>query len=324
MLLERRGLLVAGSLGILASPAALHAQVRGESRIAYLGTSSNSVHLENAFKAALRDLGYVAGKNLALEVRYAPEPLGVPAATNELMAIKPAVLVCATDILARDALAAGAALPVVFVLGFDPVGIGLTKSLQTPGGRATGFSVLNWELNGKRLSLLKEAIPRLDAVAVIYRESEAAKAALELTERAGHDLRIRVIKTPIASADDFGAAFQRMADGGARAVINVPDVLFFRWRQRLAELALQHRIAAMFGASEYVEAGMLLSYGTDFKALYVRAAGLVDRVVKGADPANIPVEQANTFDMVVNRRTARALGIDLPRSLLLQATRIIE
>lgn len=306
-------------------PTALRGQAAdGIHRIAYLGTSTSSAHLENAFTGALRELGYVAGKNLSLEVRYATDPARVPAAVKELMAAKPMVLVCATDILARDALAAGAAVPVVFALGFDPVGIGLAKSLRSPGGRATGFSVLNWELNAKRMSLLKEALPSLRTVAVLYRDGDPAKAALELTERAARDLRIGMIRAPVSSVDDFAAAFQRMSDGGAKAAINVPDVLFFKWREQLAALALQHRIAAMFGASEYVEAGMLLSYGTDFKALFVRAAALADRVVKGADPAGIPVEQANTFDLVVNRHTARTLGIELPRSLLLQATRVIE
>jgi putative tryptophan/tyrosine transport system substrate-binding protein len=323
--MTRRRAFFLGATCVATWPTASRGQAAGGiQRIAYLGTSTSSAHLETAFTGALRGLGYVAGKNLSLEVRYATDPARVPAAVKELMAIKPIVLVCATDILARDALAAGAAVPVVFALGFDPVGIGLVKSLRSPGGRATGFSVLNWELNAKRMSLLKEALPNLKTVAVVYRDGDSAKAALDLTERAAHELGIGVIRAPIAGADDFGAAFKRMSDGSAKAVINVPDVLFFKWREQLAALALQHRIAAMFGASEYVEAGMLLSYGTDFRALFVRAAALADRVVKGADPAGIPVEQANTFDLVVNRRTARTLGIDLPRSLLLQATRVIE
>ena len=321
----RRRALVLGATSLATWPMALRGQAADTlHRIAYLGTSTSSAHLENAFTGALRDLGYVAGKNLSLEARYVTDPARVPAAVKELMASRPAVLVCATDVLARDALAADAAVPVVFALGFDPVGIGIAKSLRSPGGRATGFSVLNWELNAKRMSLLKEALPNLKTVAILYRDGGSAKAALELTERAARDLGIGMLRAPIASAEDFAAAFQRMADGGARAVINVPDSLFFKWREQLAALALKHRIAAMFGASEYVEAGMLLSYGTDFKALFVRSAALVDRVVKGADPAGIPVEQANTFDLVVNRHTARTLGIELPRSLLLQATRVIE
>ncbi len=115
-----------------------------------------------------------------------------------------------------------------------------------------------------------------------------------------------------------------MAQQGEKGVLNIPDSLFFKWRQQLAEMAIQYRLAAMFGATEYADAGMLLAYGTDFKDVFVRAAGLAGRILKGADPANIPVEQANTYELVVNLRTARGLGIELPRSLTLQATRVIE
>lgn len=131
-------------------------------------------------------------------------------------------------------------------------------------------------------------------------------------------------RAPVRGPDDFEPAFRRVVSAGAKGVLNVPDSLFFKWRQRLADMAIQYRLAAMFGATEYADAGMLMSYGTDFKDLYVRAATLVDRVLGGTDPASIPVEQANTYELVVNRRTARALGINFPRALLLQATRVIE
>jgi putative ABC transport system substrate-binding protein len=216
-------------------------------------------------------------------------------------------------------------VPVVFVLGFDPVGVGLVKTLGAPGGRSTGFSVLNWELNPKRLALLKEAVPRLGRVSILYREEDPnARRALELTEQAGRDLKIGILRAPITGPDEFSSAFKRMAQAGAKGVLNVPDSLFFKWRRQLAELAIQHRLAAMFGATEYADAGMLLAYGTDFKDLFVRAAALAGRILKGADPARIPVEQANTYELVVNLRTARSLGIDLPRSVMLQATRVIE
>jgi putative ABC transport system substrate-binding protein len=143
-------------------------------------------------------------------------------------------------------------------------------------------------------------------------------------EQAGRDLRVSVIPAPIQGADDIPAAFQRLAMSGVKGVMNVPEVLFFKLRQQLADLAIQHRMAAMFGATEYADAGMLMAYGTEFKAIYARAARLVDRLLKGANPANIPVEQANVYEFVVNLRTARALGIELPRSLRLQVTRVIE
>jgi len=324
---KRREVLAFAAACLPAWPLPLMAQGEGRvRRVAYLGSSGASRHLVDAFVSSLPEHGWIVGKNLAFDARYTEgDPARLPALTNELLALKPNLFVSATDIYARVAAAADTAVPVVFVLGFDPVGVGLVKTLAAPGGRCTGFSVLNWELNPKRLALLKEAVPRLGRVSVLYREGDPnARAALELTEQAGRDLKIEVLRSPINGPDDFSSAFKRMAQLGANGVLNIPDSLFFKWRQQLAEMAIQHRLAAMFGATEYADAGMLLAYGTDFKDVFVRAAGLVGRILKGADPANIPVEQANTYELVVNLRTARSLGIVLSRSLRLQATRVIE
>jgi putative ABC transport system substrate-binding protein len=297
-------------------------------RIAFLGSGSSTSgrHLQAEFTRVLQELGWIVGRNLVLDERYAEgDPVRAATLTRELLALKPELFVSSVDGYARTAAEVDKSLPIVFILGFDPVGLGLVKSLAAPGGNATGFSILNYELNAKRLSLLREAVPRLDKVGVLYRDGDMnAQAALKVTEQAGRDLRISVIPAPIRGADDFSPAFQRLAMSGAKGVMNVPEVLFFKSRQQLADLAIQHRMAAAFGATEYAEAGMLMAYGADFKAIYARAATLVDRLLKGANPANIPVEQANIYELVLNLRTARRLGIDLPRSLMLQATRIIE
>jgi putative tryptophan/tyrosine transport system substrate-binding protein len=309
---------------------ALMGQTKGSARrIAFLvpGSSTSHLHLQAEFTRVLQELGWVEGRNLVLDQRYAEgDPARAASMTKELLALKPDVFVSGVDVYARTAAeAADKSLPIVFILGFDPVGLGLVKSLAAPGGNVTGFSVLNWELNPKRLSLLKEAVPRLDKVGMLYRDGDAnAQAALRVTEQAGRDLRISVIPAPIQGADDIPPAFQRLAVSGAKGVMNVPDSLFFKLRQQIADLAIQHRMAAMFGATEAADAGMLMAYATDFKAMYARAALLVDRILKGANPANIPVEQANIYELVVNLRTARTLGIDLPRTLMLQATRVIE
>jgi len=324
---NRREVLVLSAALLSTWPTALMAQDEARvRRVAYLGTSVNSRHLVDAFIASLPEHGWVIGKNLAFDIRYTEgDPARLPTLTNELLALKPNLFVSATDIYARDAAASNQAVPVVFVLGFDPVGAGLVKTLGAPGGRSTGFSVLNWELNPKRLALLKEAVPRAGKAGVLYREGDPnAQTALELTEQAGRDLKIEVLRAPIRGPEDFSSALKRLAQLGATGVLNVPDPLFFKWRQQLAELAIQHRLAAMFGATEYADAGMLLAYGTNFKDVFVRAAGLVSRILKGADPAKIPVEQANTYELVINLRTARSLGIDMSRSLMLQATRVIE
>jgi len=294
-------------------------------RIAYLGTSDASRHLVDAFVSSLPEHGFAVGKNLVFDARYTEgDAARLPALTNELLRLKPDVFVSATDVYARAAALAQTPVPIVFVLGFDPVGVGLVNTLGEPGRRCTGFSVLNWELNPKRLALLKEAVPRIERVSVLYREGDnQVQAALELTEQAGRQLKIEVLGAPVKGQDDFPAAFRRIAQQGSHGVLNIPDSLFFRWRQQLADLAVQHRLAAMFGATEYAEAGMLLAYGTDFKDVFVRAAGLVGRILNGADPARIPVEQANTYELVVNLRTARILGIEPTPSLMLRATRVI-
>jgi putative ABC transport system substrate-binding protein len=323
---RRQALARAVQFMLLAPGSALAQGDAGLRRIAYLGTSARSQHLMDAFLARLPDHGWLIGKNVAFDARYTEgDPARVPAQTRELLALKPTVFVAATDTAALDAARAPGGVPIVFVLGFDPVGLDLVKDLGAPGGRCTGFSVLNWELNPKRLALLKEAVPRLERVGMLYRRSDPnASAALGVVEKAARDLRIDVLPSPIDGPDDFAPAFKRMAQLGVKGVLNIPDSLFFKWRQRLAELAFQHQLAAMFGATEFADAGMLLAYGTDFKAVFARAAGLVDRILKGANPATIPVEQVSTYELVINLRTARNLGIDLPRSLILQATRVIE
>lgn len=325
----RRAFAALAAASLQAWPLALVGQTTSHvRRIAFLWavSSTTGLHLRNEFTRVMEELGWIVGKNLILDERYAEgDPARAASLTMELLALKPEVLVSSVDVYARTAASADKALPIVFILGFDPVGIGLVKSLAAPGGNVTGFSVLNWELNPKRLSLLKEAIPHLDKVGILYRDGDAnAQAALKVTEQAGRDLRVSVIPAPIQGADDIPAAFQRLATSGVKGVMNVPEVLFFKLRQQIANLAIQHRMAAMFGATEYADAGMLMAYGADFKAIYARAARLVDRILKGANPANIPVEQANVYEFVVNLRTARTLGIELPRSLRVQATRVIE
>ena len=297
-------------------------------RIAYLGsTNPDSVSVFwNAFLRVLHERGWTVGSNLTIDQRFAAgNPALGPVLIRGLLALKPDVFVASVDRYALMAAQTDRALPVVFIIGFDPVGIGLVESLARPGRNATGLSVLNYELNPKRLSLLKEALPRLNRVGVLYREGDAgALTALKLTERAARELGIATVAAPFQGPDDFGALFRRLAAGGLKAVINVPDSLLLQHRKQLADLAIEHRIAAAFGATEYADAGMLLAYAADFQSIFERAALLVDRLLRGAKPADIPVEQANVYELVLNLRTARALGIDIPRSLLLQATRIIE
>jgi putative ABC transport system substrate-binding protein len=208
----------------------------------------------------LHDLGWIAGTNLTLDIRHAESSLERGALlTREMLALKPNVFVSGADAYARAAMAQDTAVPIVFIVGNDPVGLGLVKSLATPGGNATGFSVLNYEFNAKRLALLKEAVPGLRKVGLLFRRRDAtAQAVTAATEQAGRRLGVAVLPVSVQGAEDFAPAFERMAEAGADGVMNVPDPLFLQSRRQLAELALAHRMAAAFGASEFGEAGMLL------------------------------------------------------------------
>ena len=186
----------------------------------------------------------------------------------------------------------------------------------------TGLSVQSGELHPKRLSLLKEALPHLSNVGVLG-ETDVASTTTALVEPA-RQLGLKLLPAGAGNADDFDAAFETMARGGAEAVLNVGGSLFFQHRRQVADLALRHRWAMIVAATEAADAGALLSYGADLKENVKRLARLVDRILRGANPATIPVEQVNVFELVVNRRTARALGIELPRTLMLRATRVIE
>ena len=173
--------------------------------------------------------------------------------------------------------------------------------------------------------MLKEAVPRLDRAGVMFKRGEpTVHVELESLERSARRMKVELIPAPVDGSDDIGAAMMRIADAGGRGLVYLPHPLFFGQRQQLAALSLRHRIAECAHAIDSADAGALLAYATDFSVLYRRAAGLVDRILKGANPATIPVEQANVYEFVVNLQTARALGIELPYSVHLQATRVIE
>ncbi len=321
-------LLAAGAWSTPTIPLGFAQASAAKRRVAYLVPSTPAAHdhLASVFRSGLRELGWIEGDTLILDIRYAENnPARVLALTAELLALKPDVFVSTTDREARAAVAATQSIPIVFAVGVDPVGLGLVKSLGRPGANVTGLSALLNELNPKRLSLLKEAVPRLRMAGVLFREGEPSNAtALADLESAARQLGVTLLRTGVAVAGDLDPAVQTLARRGAGALLNVAHSLFFQNRQRLADLALRHRLALAVNATEMADAGALLSYGADLKENFKRLASLVDRILKGAKPADIPVEQANVYEFVVNLRTARALGLKLPRMIMLQATRVIE
>ena len=322
---NRRTLLCAGSAIWLSSPVNGFAQpTTGKRRVAYLGVSSPNPITEQ-FELGLKDLGWLEGKNLILDTRWAQgDPARYQSLTSELLALKPDVFVSATDYAVRAAAAATKSVPIVFIYGTDPVGGGLVKSLARPGGNVTGYDGLAVELEPKRLSMLKEAIPGLSKVCVFVGSSERAQASLKNIEQAGRKVGVHIESAVIDRIDDIAGAFDAAVRFGAMAVMDATlDIATFAARQRVAATAIERRLPMLVPSSSADDGG-LMSYGVDFLALFRRGAVLVDRILKGAKPADIPVERVSVYELVINRRTARALGIELPRSLMFQATRLID
>jgi len=305
------------------------AQVAGPVRRVAVLLSSNAAaasHLVKALVGGLAELGWVEGRNLRLDLRYAEgDAARIRPLAAELLSEKPDVLVATTEPVAREAAALTKTVPIVFAIGFDPVGAGLVQSFTRPGGNVTGMSVLQYELIPKRLQLLKEAVPGLTRVAVIYRAGDAnADRVLESLAQPARTLGLAVIPGEVRVAGEFERAFEQLARQKAGGIVLLGDALFFQHSARVANLAIKHRLAFGVGPVEYARAGALFSYGPDFAAIFRSSATLVDKILKGARPADMPVEQANVYELVVNLKTARQLGITLPRSFLLQATQTIE
>lgn len=291
-------------------------------RVAVLGVSAGSPFI-GAFRSRLTELGWTEPRNLVLDMRFTQgEAARVAPLTAELLALRPDVFVATFDPMAIPAAASTATVPIVFVVGIDPVAYGLVKSLSHPGGNVTGFTVGGPELGPKALSLLKEAVPTLGVVGVLVGIRDRYKA--EYLEDARRHLGVTLVQFELTQPSDIDEAFRVFAKAGATGVLDfsaTPST--FDVRDRLAALALQYRLP-MVVPSGLADAGALMAYGPSILALWQRAAGLVDRLLRGARPADIPVEQANVHDFVVNLRTARALGIALPKGVLLRATRVID
>jgi len=291
-------------------------------RVALLGVTEGHPNPE-LFRSRLGELGWVEQRNLVLDRRFTNgDGARVAPLTAELLALRPDVFVAPFDTMAIGAAASTTTVPIVFVGGTDPVGYGLIKSLAHPGGNVTGFSISGPDLGVKGLSLLKEAVPGLRVVGVLVGNRDRYK--VEYLEEAGRRLGLVLVQFELTKPDDIDEAFQAFAKAGASGVTDFAGTpSTFVVRDRLAALALRYRLPTNVPSGQ-INAGGLLSYGPNVLDLFRRTAGLVDRILRGANPADIPVEQPNVYDFVINLRTARALGVVIPRSVLLQATSVIE
>ena len=314
--------------GLLATPLAAEGQQAGRVyRVGFLWDSPAVwPHALDAFRQGLRDLGWVEGKNIVIEYRWVEGRFDrLPSLVEELVRLKVDLIVAPTSIYTGAAKRATSTIPIVFASHADPIGSGHVASLARPGANITGLTIIMSETMAKSLELLKATIPGLTRVAVIWDPATPSHGpSLKAVEAAGGALGLRLQTLPVRSTTEFDSAFSAMARERAGAVLVLSTPLFMGGAKRLADLALTYKLPAMFGPREHVEAGGLLSYGPDRADLYRRAAIYVDKILKGANPAELPVQQATKFEMVINLKAAKALGLTIPQSLLLRADEVIQ
>jgi ABC-type uncharacterized transport system substrate-binding protein len=303
-------------------------QAKKVARIGFLASASRSVvsHRIEAFQQGLRELEYIEGKNIVIESRYAEGKLDqLPALVAELVALKVEILVSGGPIPTRAAKKATATTPIVMTQDTDPVGNGFVASLARPGGNITGLSTLTPELSGKRLELLKEIIPKLSRVAVFGTSTMPGHAqSLREIELAAGTFKVQVQHLDILGPKDIETAFRAASMERADAVLTLNSPIFSSHLLQLAELAVRNRLPIMYNRPDYVEAGGLMTYGVNLLDLDRRAATYVDKILKGAKPGDLPVQQPTKFELVVNLKTAKQIGLTIPPNVLARADKVIK
>ena len=309
-------------------PAAQAQQAQTVPRIGFLSVNSRaamSARVE-AFRQGLRELGYVEGKDVFIEYRYSDgKPDRLPAVTAELVRLKPAVIVTEGPTATRFAKEATSTIPIVMGQDPDPVATGFVASLARPGGNITGLSSVRVELSGKRLELLKKTVPGLAGVGVLGTSTTPGTGqSLRETELAAEALRVQLQYLEILSSKDIESAFRTAIKGRADAVVVLASPFLLSHRTQVADLAVKHRLPAIYYAREYVEDGGLMAYGVSVPDLFRRAAAYVDKILKGAKPADLPVEQPTKFELVINLKTAKQIGLTIPQEVLFQADKLMR
>jgi putative ABC transport system substrate-binding protein len=291
-----------------------------------LGSPSSSAEGHNALKHALRDLGYIEGKNVVFESRYANGKLNVlPALAAELVALKVDVIVTRSTGSIRAAMNATKTIPIVFPAAGAPVEDGLVASLAKPGGNVTGLTQLSAELDGKKLELLKEAAPNVFQVGLLWTAGSARPDDRSRdVEAAAKALNLRVHSLELKGADDFARIFETAKQTGVQALSLAPSPLLFTHRATIFEFVTKHRLPAIYSTRDFVEAGGLMSYGQDIIDNWRRAAVFVDKILNGANPADLPVQQAAKFEHVINLKAANQIGLRIPLSVLARADKVIK
>ncbi len=297
-------------------------------RIGFLGFTSLSAIAARveAFRQGLREFGYVEGKNIVVEYRSAEGKLDrLPELAAELVRLKVEGIVTSGPSVTRAVKEATSTIPIVMGFDTDPVGNGFVTSLARPGGTITGFSVVSPEISGKQLELLKEIVPKLSGVAVLGTSINPGNAqALKEMELAAGVYRVQLQYLNVLNPKDIETAFRDASKGRAGAVLVLASPLIESHRTQITDLAAKNRLPAIYYAPEFVEAGGFMSYGTSFPDLFRRAATYVDKILKGANPADLPVEQPTKFEFIINLRAAKQIGLTIPPNVLARADRVIK
>ena len=326
-----RRVLLGGLAGAILGPGITlpRRSVGRPARIGYLSPAAPT-RLESSwlreFQIALGARGYPPGAGIVLEQRYAEDrPERLPLLARELLDAGVEIMLTFATPASLAAKAASGTVPIVMVAVGDPIGVGLVQSLGRPQANITGLTLNNVDSAGKRLGLLKEAVPRLSRAAVLVNWSNASLTTLQLvqTRSIADRMGVALVPVEVTGPDRLASSFDAVAREGVNGIVVLPDATFIAHRDRIAGLALQHRLPSVAPETPFVGAGCLLAYGPDVAEIYRKAARYVDRILRGARPADLPVEQPETYELSINRRTARALGLALPRSLLLRADEVI-
>jgi len=323
------GLAVVLTVGLALAPLAAETQPPGKvPRIGVLVVATRSflsTRIET-FRQGLRELGYIEGKNVLIEYRYAEGKLDLlPALASELVQLKVDVIVTASPPGVQAAKNATSTIPIVFAAIGDPVGSGFVASLARPGGNVTGLSILLPELSGKRLELLKEAFPKVTRVVILWNPTSSGDSlSFRGMPAVAQALGVQHQSMEVRGANDFENGFQRAKKEGAQALVTMPSPVINANLQQVLEFAAKNRLPAMYASSEFVEAGGLMSYAPNYTDQFRRTAVFVDKILKGAKPADLPVEQPTKLELVINMKTAKTLGLTIPQSVLGRADHVIE
>jgi putative ABC transport system substrate-binding protein len=328
--IERRAFLGSLGLGLLLALSASEAQQAGKvARIGYLGFGfpARVSGLVDAFREGLRERGWIEGRDFTIEFRWAEgKAERLEGLAAELVQLKVDVIVAGAELPAKVAKKVTTTIPIVMTTSEDPVGSGLVESLARPGGNVTGSTLMVLDLAAKRLELLKELVPGVSRIGVLWNANDPAKQReFRETQAAARALGLVLHSAEIRGPDpDLGRAFSAIVRERSGALVIMGDTLVFSYRVEIAALAAKHRVPAMWATREFVQSGGLIAYGPSASDLFRRAAAYVDKILKGAKPADLPVEQPTKFELVINLKTAKTLGLTIPPSLLARADQIIE